>query len=140
MKLSKTVYKTKFEITTSNHLIIFCSVNGIKSQFLIDSGASNSCINYLCSKKFNLILNRYNERASSATNEIKEMYYSKKNILKIGELIHKKFEVILFDMSQINASLSEKNIQNIDGIIGGDVLIEFNAVINYKKKELILKQ
>ena len=45
------------------------------------------------------------------------------------------FEVILFDMTHINNSFKEKEIEEVDGIIGGDILKEFNAIINYKKKK-----
>ena len=42
-------------------------------------------------------------------------------------------------MTHINNSLKEKGIDKVDGIIGGDILIEFNADINYKKKILNLE-
>ena len=42
-------------------------------------------------------------------------------------------------MSYINKSLKEKEIEEVDGIIGGDILKEFDANINYKKKQITLK-
>ncbi len=42
-------------------------------------------------------------------------------------------------MSHINNSFKEKEIEEVDGIIGGDILNELNANINYKKKSLTLK-
>ena len=44
------------KLTKSNHIIIECKVNSINGKFIIDTGASNSCINYLSAEKFNLIL------------------------------------------------------------------------------------
>ena len=40
-------------------------------------------------------------------------------------------------MSHINNSFKEKEIHEVDGIIGGDILVEFNAIINYKKRNNI---
>ena len=42
-------------------------------------------------------------------------------------------------MTFINNSLKEKKISEVEGIIGGDILNQLNACINYKKKEIILE-
>ena len=39
-------------------------------------------------------------------------------------------------MTHINNSLREKEIEDVDGIIGSDVLKEFNAIIEYKRKTI----
>ena len=96
--------KKKFVITDSNHIVIDCKVNDVDGKFIIDSGASNSCINYSLVKKFNLFFNKYDENASSATGEINQIFYSKNNTLRIANFHTKDFEVILFDMTHINKS------------------------------------
>ncbi len=42
-------------------------------------------------------------------------------------------------MSYINNALKEKEIESVDGIIGSDILKEFNAKIDYEKRLLLLK-
>ena len=42
-------------------------------------------------------------------------------------------------MTFINDSLKEKGVSEVDGIIGGDILIELNACVNYKQKEISLE-
>ncbi len=128
-----------FILTSSNHIQIECKVNYVSGVFLVDTGASNSCIDYLSASKFNLKLKKSNEIASSATNQISETYYSKNNILKIGDFQKNDFNFMLFDMTHINDSLKEKEISELDGIIGSDILNQFNACINYKKKEITLE-
>lgn len=128
-----------FLLTNSNHIQIECDVNFVSGIFLVDTGASNSCINYLSASKFNIEFNRSDETASSATNKISETYYSKDNILKIGGFQKNDFDLVLFDMTFINNSLKEKGLSSVDGIIGGDILNQSNACINYKKKEIILE-
>ena len=128
-----------FNITKSNHILFECIVNGIKGKFILDTGASNSCIDYLSALKFNISFKISKEKASSASNQISETFYSRNNKLEIAGLTKKNFEIILFDMSHINNSFNEKEIDEIDGIIGGDVLIEFNANINYLNKKISLK-
>ena len=128
-----------FLLSKSNHILINCLINNISGIFLVDTGASNSCINYLSASKFNLEFNKSDEIASSATNEINETYYSKNNILKIGDYKNNSFDLVLFDMTFINNSLKEKKTKEIDGIIGSEILNELNACISYKKKEIILE-
>ena len=99
---------TNFILTDSNHIIIECKVNSINGKFIVDTGASNSCIDIMLVKKFNLSFKKSNEKASSATNQINEIFFSKKNTLEIAGLIKNNFELIIFDMSHINKSFNEK--------------------------------
>ena len=128
-----------FVLTNSNHIQIECEVNNVSGIFLIDTGASNSCINYLSASKFNIEFKKSNETASSATNKISETYISKNNILKIGDCEKTNFNIVLFDMTHINNSLKEKEINEVEGIIGGDILNQLDVCINYKRKEIILE-
>ena len=130
---------TSFVLTKSNHIQIECEVNYVSGIFLVDTGASNSCINYLSASKFNIEFKKSNEIASSATNKISETYISNNNILKIGDCEITNFDIVLFDMTFINNSFKEKEINELEGIIGSDILNQLNACINYKKKEIILE-
>ena len=127
-----------FTLIETNHIIIDCKINGVNGKFILDTGASSSCIDLLSADKFSLSFEKFKEKTSSATNIIKETFQSKKNTFEIAGLIKTNFELILFDMKQINDSLNEKEISNIDGIIGGDFLVEYNVVIDYKNKLLEL--
>ena len=76
---------------------------------------------------------------SSASDNINETFFSQINLLRIKEIKKKNFNIILFDMSHINNILKDKKTDTVDGILGSDILKEFNAIINYKKKLLTLK-
>ena len=128
-----------FLLTRSNHILIECEINYVSGIFIIDTGASNSCVNYFLASKFNIEFEVSIDKASSATDEINEIFNSKKNILKIGDFQKNDFDLVLFDMTFINNSLKEKGVSKVDGIIGGDILNELNACINYKRKEISLK-
>tara|TARA_B100001939_G_scaffold184277_1_gene158646 strand:- start:172 stop:585 length:414 start_codon:yes stop_codon:yes gene_type:complete len=136
LKKEKTI---SFLLTSSNHILIECKINYISGIFIVDTGASNSCINYLSASKFNIEFEVSNEKASSATDEINEIFNSKENILKIGDFQKNDFDLVLFDMTFINNSLKEKGVSEVDGIIGGDILNKLKACINYKKKEISLE-
>jgi predicted aspartyl protease len=129
----------KIKILNTNHLLIKCSINKNTGFFIVDTGASNSCVNYLSASKFNIEFKKANEAASSATNKISEIFYSKNNKIKIGDFQKNDFDLVLFDMTFINNSLKEKGITEVDGIIGGDILNQSNACIDYKKEEIKLE-
>ena len=136
MKKENTI---SFLLTSSNHILIECEINYVLGIFIVDTGASNSCINYFSASKFEIEFKISNEKASSATDEINEIFSSNNNILKIGNFQKNDFDLVLFDMTFINNSLKEKGVSEVDGIIGGDILNELNVCINYKKKEISLE-
>lgn len=129
-------YSISFKILSTNHIIIDATVNDVNGKFLIDTGASNSCIDLNKSDKFKLTYGKSDEQASSATNEIKDTYISKKNSLLIGEYHINDFDIILFNMKHVIKSLLEKDEIEIDGIIGSDLLIKSEAEINFKEKKI----
>ena len=135
----KTEVVRGFIITETNHLIINLKINEIEGKFIIDSGASNSCVDINLTSKFKLKTSLSQENASSATNTISKMYISKNNRLEIEELLYKDFNIFLFDMSHINKTFINHEIEEIDGIIGGDILKKFKAIIDYDKKNICLK-
>jgi predicted aspartyl protease len=132
-------YSISFKILSTNHIVINAAVNNVDGIFLIDTGASNSCIDLNKSEKFKLNFGKSDEQASSATNEIKDTYISKKNSLLIGEYHINDFDIILFNMKHIIKSLLDKDEIEIDGIIGADILIKYDCSINYKKNELLIQ-
>ena len=122
----------------TKHYLIEAKVNGIKGRFVLDTGASNSCICTSLEDKFKVISKESKEKASSANSEMTHTKISKSNIIQIGKW-EDKINLITFDMSHINTALSEKKINPIDGIIGADVLKKSNAVIDYESNKLYLK-
>ena len=132
-------YSIPFKILSTNHIVIDAAVNNMDGKFLIDTGASNSCIDLNKSKKFKLNFEKSDEQASSATNEIKETFISKKNSLLIGKVYIHDFDIILFNMEYVIKSLLVKDEIEIDGIIGADILIKHNCCIDFKENTLLIK-
>jgi hypothetical protein len=59
--------------------------------------------------------------------------------LKIGRLQLPNFEVAVLDLSTINQAYSQLDHPQVLGVLGGDVLMKYNAVIDYGKQRLTLK-
>ena len=122
----------------TKHYLIEARINGINGRFILDSGASSSCICTSLEDKFKVISKDSKEKASSANSEMTNTKISKSNAIQISKW-EDKINLISFDMSHINTALSEKKINPIDGIIGADILKNSKAILDYKSNKLYLK-
>ena len=130
--------KTNLDFLKTNHYSLEVKINGIKGKFILDTGASKSCICTSLENNFNIISKETIEKASSATNEINNTKISKNNTIQIGKW-ENKINLIIFDMSHINHVLNEKNIDSVSGIIGADILKKSKAILDYKSNKLYIK-
>ena len=128
----------KLNFLKTKHYSLEADINGINGRFILDTGASNSCICSSLENKFNIISKETIEKASSATSEINNTKISKNNTIQIGKW-ENKINLITFDMSHINHALNEKKIKPIDGILGADLLKKTKAILDYKSNKLYLK-
>ena len=122
----------------TKHYLIEAKVNSVSGRFILDTGASNSCVCSSLENNFNIISQETIEKASSATNEISNTKISKNNTIQIGKW-ENKINLITFDMSHINHALNEKKINSVSGIIGADILKKSKAILNYNKNKLYIK-
>jgi len=129
----------KLRFTKTNHFELKATVNGIKGKFILDTGASNSCIGFDSVDTFNLKVEDSNIKAAGAGAIDMHTQISKKNSIKIGKWKQKKTAFILFNLSHVNTALKNHNSNPVDGIIGADLLKKGKAVIDYNKKYLYLK-
>ncbi len=61
-------------------------------------------------------------------------------VLKIGKFKLKNFEAAVLDLSTISHAYSSLNLPPVIGVLGGDILKRYQAIINYKKLHLKLFQ
>ena len=94
------------------------------------------CINK--ENKFKLESKKSKFGASSATSIISNTSISKKNSVMIGKW-KCTIDLVTFDMSHINKTFNEKEIESVDGIIGADLLKKSKAILDYKSNKLYLK-
>ena len=136
--ITKGYSSVKLIFLKTKHYLIECKVNGVEGKFILDSGASNSCVCNSLEKKFKLETKENTIKASSATSEMTNTNLSKKNEIQIGKWSD-KLNIITFDMNHINKTLGEKGIDSIDGIVGADILKKSNAILDYKSNKIYFK-
>ena len=131
-------FDVKLQYLKTKHYSLEAKINGISGTFILDTGASKSCICVSLENKFNVISKETIEKASSATSEISNTKISKNNTIQIGKWKNKT-NLISFNMNHINQAIGEQKIDQIDGILGADILKKSKAILDYKSNKLYLK-
>ncbi|RKS01356.1 retropepsin-like aspartic protease [Flavobacterium sp. 102] len=138
--LKKNKYKKiNFKVSKTQHLLIKASINGISGNFILDTGASNSCVGFESIERFNLKAKKSKTKASGAGATGMFTQLAKNNALKIGRWKTEEFHLVIFDMTHVNEALQQYKAKAVDGIIGADVLLEGKAIIDYSNHCLYLK-
>ncbi len=131
--------KVKLYKIKTQHLICFGSINNKKATFLIDTGASNSCISIENIDVYDLKTEGEKFEASGASDKKMEAILSKECRFKLGRFSMKKQKFILLDLNHINSLLESQNVKKINGIIGAEFLKAAKAIIDYDNLNLFLK-
>lgn len=130
--------RIKLKKTVTNHFEIKLKINKIKGLFILDTGASNSCVGFDEIETFDLSTEESEHKASGAGPLEIDTLISKKNNFAIGKFTLKKHPLILLDLSHINNALVKQKAKPVHGIIGADILHKGKAIIDYNKKYLYL--
>ncbi|SNZ01114.1 retropepsin-like aspartic protease [Flagellimonas pacifica] len=125
--------------TETNHFEISAKINGISGRFILDTGASNTCVGMDKIDFFKMVSEVSEIKAAGAGATEMETLISSKNKIQIGEWKKNKQKIVLFDLVHVNHALTSHNSLPVDGIIGADVLKKGKAVIDYDKKLLFLR-
>lgn len=132
-------YKVSFKIRKSNHLFVNAKINGVKGLFLIDTGASNTCIDLEMQNHFKMQTVAHHAKASGAGANGLYTEISKNNTLQFNTWKTKSNAIILLDLSHVNTALTEYKLPKVQGIIGSDLLKKHEAIINYSLCTLFIR-
>ena len=131
--------KIRFRISKTHHLLVKGSINGVKGQFILDTGASNSCVDFTSIDYFKLTAADSKTRAAGAGAIGMLTQIATDNKLTLGKWKFSEFHLVIFDLSHVNTALVQHKAKPVQGIIGADVLIHGAAIIDYSNKFLYLK-
>ncbi|MDM1347094.1 clan AA aspartic protease [Myroides marinus] len=138
--LKKGGYKQiKFKISKTNHLFVKAKINGVLGDFIIDTGASNSCIDFSHIDHFKIIPEHSTTKASGAGANGMHTQVSFHNHLQMSRWHNKSFGLVILDLTHVNVALVEYKVQTVHGIIGSDILLQGNAIIDYKNQVLYIQ-
>lgn len=131
--------KIKFRITKTQHLLINAEINGVKGRFILDTGASNTCVCIRNIEFFQLFAKESKAKAVGAGTSDISTQIASNNKLKIGRWKSNDFSIVVIDLFHVNEVLTHSRTKPVQGIIGADVLLKAKAIVDYANNYLYLR-
>lgn len=122
------------------HLIAEGCINGKTARFVVDTGASRTVfdkdkiLNYINNPEFS---KKEGISAGIGGTDISSFIFDIEE-LSFGELKIKDYQAVAMDLSNVNDSYAMIKLPPIDGVLGGDLLVKYKAVISYRLKKIRL--
>ena len=122
------------------HIMVKGLIHGKEANFLIDTGASRSVFDPKTISSFieNIAFEKKEGLTAGVGSSDLESATFKIDVFSIGEVEIRDYEAVALDLENIHEMYGKLSLPHIDGIIGGDLLKRYKAVINYKSKKLRL--
>ena len=124
----------------SYHLFVSGTINDKKYDLLIDTGASHTIFDATLIPEAPVDDTAHQEIQSAGIHaaELKSSIGHIKKF-KLGDLKRVNWTVVLIDLSHVNELYRKFSDKRVAGLIGGDFLLKHKAIIDYKKRELVLR-
>ena len=122
------------------HVMVKGTIHDKEASFLIDTGASRSVFDTKTISTFIEDLHFEKKEGVTAGVGSSDLESATFHIdqLSIGALEIRDYEAVALDLENIHEMYAKLNLPRIDGIMGGDLLRRYKAVINYRCKKLRL--
>ncbi|MDT3402462.1 retropepsin-like aspartic protease [Mucilaginibacter terrae] len=123
------------------HLLVNVKIGRKKYNVVLDTGASKTVFDHeLLAKANKSIVMEATHRLSAGLGTLSmESFTAVVPVFNIGRLELPDFEVAVLDLSTINQAYAQLNHPEVLGVLGGDILMQYKAVIDYGKKRLKLE-
>ncbi|MEO8149916.1 MAG: retropepsin-like aspartic protease [Bacteroidia bacterium] len=125
---------------TGFHLLVKVKLNSKPALLVLDTGASQTVLDYHIASAISKNKAKRLDDASSTGvgGEQLQSHLLKVEKFHIGNVIVHDSYFVLLDLQHVNAQYERIGKIKIQGVLGGDILNAFGAVIDYKKSELVL--
>ena len=133
-----------FEIIHLNdegyHLKVKSMINNLSIDLIVDTGASQSAFDFhfIQNNLRELEIIKAEQISSGLGTNTMESYECTLDFFQIGDLKIENYKAALLDLSHVNQTYEKLNIPCIHGVLGNDILLKYNALIDYKNKQLWL--
>jgi len=123
------------------HIFVKITINGHDARMLLDTGASRTVFDMETIKMLHagIEMEANEDKATGLGTNSVENYIAIVDSFAIGGLTISDFQVGVLDLSHVNTSYSNIDMPSIAGVVGSDLLVKYNAVIDFGKLMLLLE-
>ncbi|NVO03786.1 MAG: aspartyl protease family protein [Bacteroidetes bacterium] len=130
----------KMQKFITGHLYVTGNLNGISGTFLIDTGAGATIIEEKREEKFKMKTEISDQKATGAGSSGLSVGISNNNKFVLDKYTFGSDTLRLMNLDHVNKALKSIGIEEIDGVIGADILTSGKAIIDYTNLVIYLKQ
>ena len=121
------------------HFEVQALVNGLSARLLIDTGASRTVIARASVARLKVAITESEEKAGGVGTSEHAVAYGVIETLELQSFHLSSLPVGVIDLSHVNQALEAHGGKSIDGAIGGDLMGNRAAVIDYQHAILYLR-
>ncbi|SDT46078.1 Aspartyl protease [Mucilaginibacter mallensis] len=123
------------------HPLLDITVFGKLFKVVLDTGASKTAFdkNLLLEANEIALLNASDKLSTGLGTNTMESFTATIYDMRIGKLKIPEFDVAVLDLSTINIAYEQMGHPEVLGVIGGDILMQYKAVIDYGKQVVKFK-
>lgn len=122
------------------HLLVDVSIFGKPFTLVLDTGASRTAFDHSIILQEDVELHASESVSTGLGTTTMTSYTANISDFHIGELQSEEFEVAVLDLSTINIAYRQLNQPEVLGVLGGDILVKYKAVIDYGHSLLTLHE
>lgn len=125
------------------HILIEVTLFNSKQLMVVDTGASKTVLDKTQLEEMqsqNLEFEATETLSTGLGTNAMESFLLEIDELSIEDWVIKKFKVAVLDLSSINYAYTQMNLPPVLGVIGGDILASYGAIINYKTNSMRLNK
>jgi clan AA aspartic protease (TIGR02281 family) len=120
---------------SSNLIIVDSTINGAGAKMILDTGAGATIVSKKAAERFGLEIAGTSCPGMGAGGDV-QMDTVEIDSLVVGSVSHRNVKSMTMDLSSICGKLEEE----VDGIIGYDILSSTRLTIDYPARQLVLQE
>ncbi|WP_162054226.1 retropepsin-like aspartic protease [Pontibacter pamirensis] len=125
---------------SSGHLQMQVYLNGVRGNFILDTGAGATILEEKRKSAFHLKSRKSNKQVTGTGGGTMGMQLSTGNKMQIGQLEINNSSIYLINLDHVNKAFLDMKLEEVDGIIGADILSAKRGVIDYTNLVLYLRK
>ncbi len=124
------------------HLMIKGVINGLKANILLDTGASKSIMDVQRVSYYldDPVVKPFDKPLTGMGNNRIKSWVTKLPKISFGTFDVSDWTIVLADLKPINDSYAVYDLPRIDLVLGGDLLMHLQAMIDYQNKVFIINK